>query len=258
MDTKTKIIIENNLKQYGISKKEIKIENYNKKPSYVKKNYFEKLKYQFPSLGKYNFSKFSRNLSLDIKSPLYEESTYFNKRNSHLFICKSILLDKNKINKKVIRNNSLFQSLRDNKNLNQKKNNDKNSNFILLVKNYKKENKQNERNINENFFKKIKRKNLLQKNYFVRNSSYHSKLFEKPNCLNSKKKENNTIEYDNKNVVQKINQILFGKSNINNNKKTSYVGLNRMKFGTFNGIKFNKNYHDMIRTERIIKKLLYD
>ena len=255
MDSKTKEIIENNLKQYGISKKEITIENYNKKPSYVKKNYFEKLKYQFPSLGKYNFSKFSRNLSSDIKSPLYEDNSYFNKKNSHLFISKNILLDNNKINKKLTRNNSDFQFLKRNKKLNQ--NTNRNNNFILLYKNYKKENNKNERNINENLLKKKKKKKYLQNNYFVRNISYHSELFEKINDLNSKKKEYNTIEFDDKNCFQKINQIHFIKNNINN-KKTIYKGFNTIKFEKFNRTKSNKYYHDIIRTERIVKKLLYD
>lgn len=252
MDSKTKKIIENNLKEYGISQKEIKIENYNKKPSYVKKNYFEKLKYRFPSLGKYNFSKLSRNLSLEIKSPLYEENSYFNKRNSNLFISKSIILDKNKINKQLIRNNSVFQSLRNNKKLNQNKNNK----FILLHKNNKKEINKNKRNINDIFFKKRKSLNILQNKSFVRNINQQSENFEKSNFLISKNKENNNLDLDNINHFQKNNQIFFRKNNINN-QETFYNGFNRFKFGKYNELKFNKIY-DMVRTERIIKKLLYD
>ena len=61
---------------------------------------------------------------------------------------------------------------------------------------------------------------------------------------------------DNKNHFQKNNQIFFRKNNINN-QETFYNGFNRFKFGKYNELKFNKIY-DMVRTERIIKKLLYD
>ena len=74
-------------------------DNYNKIANLNRKGFFNKLKYRYPSLEKFEYN-IPHNFSIDLKSPIYENTQFYKKKNLHLSVSmKNIEIIKENINK---------------------------------------------------------------------------------------------------------------------------------------------------------------
>ena len=209
--------------------------------TYPRKKYYDKFRYKFPSLKRSEFTKYPINLNLDIRIPLFEENAYLIKKNSKLFSLRNVTIDEDKINKGYERPIPSFSPIEKNKYLILTKKNQKKETQILKKKYdiYAKTILQNGGSTTEKFFKTIS-KNILQNKYFVRNMK------------NSITEENDKSELF---ITRNQNKDIQKNSNFNrynkNNRGRSHVGSNSLY-----DINLDYNYQDIIRTEKIIKKII--
>ena len=215
------------------------LKNYKEITNYPRKTYFSKLKYKFPSLVKTGFNKFSMNLNLEIKTPIIEE----NQKNKNLFSIRSVYIDKEKINKGFERKLPSFCPKRGNK---------------YLIEQEKNEKKESGGSTTEKFFKGISR-NLLQNKFYVRNMNNKTESIDKSDLFITKNQTiNNEISNNyslnvNDNKIEKSNK--NEKKGIKDNKSKKYRGRNMRNYNSLD-YQFDKNYLDIIRTEKIIKSIL--
>ena len=232
------------------------LKNYKEITNYPRKTYFSKLKYKFPSLVKTGFNKFSMNLNLEIQTPIIEE----NQRNKNLFSIRSVYIDKEKINKGFERKLPSFCPKRGNKYLIEQEKNKKKE-IKLLKRSYEKyfkKKKESGGSTTEKFFKGISR-NLLQNKFYVRNMNNKTESIDKSDLFITKNQTiNNEISNNyslnvNDNKIEKSNK--NEKKGIKDNKSKKYRGRNMRNYNSLD-YQFDKNYLDIIRTEKIIKSIL--
>ena len=209
--------------------------------TYPRKKYYDKFRYKFPSLKRSEFTKYPINLNLDIRIPLFEENAYLIKKNSKLFSLRNVTIDEDKINKGFERPIPSFSPIEKNKYLIQLKKNEKKETQLLKKKYdiYAKTTIQNGGTTTEKFFKTIS-KNILQNKYFVRNMK--NSITE-----NNDKSELFITRNQNKEISRNNNLNTYNK----NNRGRSQVGSD-----TSYDINLDYNYQDIIRTEKIIKKII--
>ena len=209
--------------------------------TYPRKKYYDKFRYKFPSLKRSEFTKYPINLNLDIRIPLFEENAYLIKKNSKLFSLRNVTIDEDKINKGFERPIPSFSPIEKNKYLIQLKKNEKKETQLLKKKYdiYAKTTIQNGGTTTEKFFKTIS-KNILQNKYFVRNMK--NSITE-----NNDKSELFITRNQNKEISRNNNLNTYNK----NNRGRSQVGSD-----TTYDINLDYNYQDIIRTEKIIKKII--
>ena len=209
--------------------------------TYPRKKYYDQFKYKFPSLKRSEFTKYPINLNLDIRTPLFEENPYLTKRNAKLFSIRNVTIDEDQINKGFERPIPSFSPIEKNKYLILTKKNQKKETQILKKKYdiYAKTTLKNGGSTTAKFFKTIS-KNILQNKYFVRNMK------------NSITEENDKSELF---ITRNQNKDIQKNSNFNrynkNNRGRSHVGSNSLY-----DINLDYNYQDIIRTEKIIKKII--
>ena len=209
--------------------------------TYPRKKYYDKFRYKFPSLKRSEFTKYPINLNLDIRIPLFEENAYLIKKNSKLFSIRNVTIDEDKINKGFERPIPSFSPIEKNKYLILLKKNEKKETQLLKKKYdiYAKTTIQNGGTTTEKFFKTIS-KNILQNKYFVRNMK--NSITE-----NNDKSELFITRNQNKEISRNNNLNTYNK----NNRGRSQVGSD-----TSYDINLDYNYQDIIRTEKIIKKII--
>lgn len=236
------------------------ITNYKEITNYPRKTYFTKLRYKFPSLVKQGFNKVTTNLNLDIKAPILEENAYLNKRNNNLFSIRSVLIDKDKINKGFERKLPSFCPCGGNKYLIEQKQNEKNE--IRLLKksyeNYSRTTKERGGSTTEKFFKDISR-NILQNKFFVRNMKGSVENIDKSSLFITRNQKNysNDISKNNNLSVNDSNfdQFQTNEKRFNDSKFNRNIGKSHRDNNSYD-LKYDKNYQDIVRTEKIIKRIL--
>ena len=208
--------------------------------TYPRKKYFDKFRYKFPSLKRAEFTKYPINLNLDVKAPLFEENPYLTKRNSKLFSISNVTIDEDKINKGYERPIPSFSPIEKNKYLILTKKNQKKETQILKKKYdiYAKTILQNGGSTTEKFFKTIS-KNILQNKYFVRNM-----------------KNSITEENDKSELFITRNQEISKNNNLDSTYNKNNRGRSQVGSNSSYDINLDYNYQDIIRTEKIIKKII--
>ena len=109
----------------------------------------------------------------------------------------------------------------------------------------------------EKFFKGISR-NLLQNKFYVRNMNNKTESIDKSDLFITKNQTiNNEISNNyslnvNNNKIEKSNK---NEKGIKDNKSKKYRGRNMRNYNSLD-YQFDKNYLDIIRTEKIIKSIL--
>lgn len=237
-------------------------DKYNKIPSYPRKEYFNKLKYKYPSLEKYEYN-IPVNFSINLKSPIYEEINFYKKKNLNLSVSmKNIAINKDNINNKYQRITPSFTIPNKNKILEQLKEEYKNE-VKRLENNYnvfRKEIKQKGQDTTEKFFTSIS-KNIL-KNYKihvrnVRNDININKLENSSFFLTDEQNHNfnfRIINYD-KNQIQDINKDNISYSNGRDILSARSYRLNKKNLNLVDP-NVDKGYMDIIKTERAVKTIL--
>ena len=228
------------------------LDNYKEITNYPRKTYFTKLKYKFPSLVKTGFNKFPSYLNLEIKTPILEENPYLNERNKNLFSIRSVFLDKENINKGFERKLPSFTLPERNKLLIEKEKKEKKEIKLLKKKfeNYERTTKENGGSTTNKFFKSIS-KNILQNKFYVRNMKNTTVSLDKSDLFITRNQNN----YRNEISKNNISNVYINEGKNIDNKPNRYRGR-IMRGKNLIGLKFDKNYLDIIRTEKIIKNIL--
>jgi hypothetical protein len=246
------------------------IESYNQIINYPRKEYFSKLKYRYPSLEKFEYN-IPHNFSIDLKSPIYENTQFYKKKNLHLSVSmKNIEIIKENINKQERILPSF--TIPNKKRIIDQMRKEEEKEIKRLEKKYNDFRKQKREDTTQKFFKSIS-KNILQNNKIhIRNMKG---LINDNNKSNNKSNlfltgEQNPNYYFN--PFNNLNQELL--NSIENKKNDNIIddlGFNngreiisdrgykiRSKRSDINFVDPNidKNYHDIIRIESAVKKIL--
>lgn len=248
-------------------------EKYNKLPSYPRKEYFNKLKYRYPSLEKFEYNV-PLNFSINLRAPIYEELNFYKKKNLNLSVSmKNVAINKENMKNKYQRVPPSFTIPNKNKMIEQLREEYKDE-VKRLEKNYnifRKEIKQKGGDTTEKFFSSISKSILNNNKIHVRNvrnslsninnntikKEYESSLF-----LTDDYNPNFNLEIIN-NIIDDKKPIL--KENDNNNNYNSgrdilsarsYRLKNKNKNLNLVDPNVDQNYMDIIKTERAIKTIL--
>ena len=246
------------------------IENYSKLANFNRKGFFNKLKYRYPSLEKFQYN-LPQSFIIDLKSPIYEDTHFFKKKNLNL----SISMKNIEINRSNLKKNQRILptfTIPNQKRIIDQIRKEEEKETKRLEKNYNDYRKQKREDTTQKFFKSIS-KNILQNNKIhIRNMKG---LINDNNKSNNKSTlfltgEQNPNYYFN--PFNNLNQELL--NSIENKKNDNIIddlGFNngreiisdrgykiRSKRSDINFVDPNidKNYHDIIRIESAVKKIL--
>lgn len=244
-------------------------DNYNKIANLNRKGFFNKLKYRYPSLEKFEYN-IPHNFSIDLKSPIYENTQFYKKKNLHLSVSmKNIEIIKENINKQERILPSF--TIPNKKRIIDQMRKEEEKEIKRLEKKYNDFRKQKREDTTQKFFKSIS-KNILQNNKIhIRN------IKDKLNNSNKTNNNSNLFLTEDQNInyyfnpYNNLNEELL---NIIQNKKDNIID----EFGYNNGREIisdrsyklkskrsdinyvdpnvDKNYHDIIRIESAVKKIL--
>ncbi len=244
-------------------------DNYNKIANLNRKGFFNKLKYRYPSLEKFEYN-IPHNFSIDLKSPIYENTQFYKKKNLHLSVSmKNIEIIKENINKQERILPSF--TIPNKKRIIDQMRKEEEKEIKRLEKKYNDFRKQKREDTTQKFFKSIS-KNILQNNKIhIRN------IKDKLNNSNKTNNNSNLFITEDQNInyyfnpYNNLNEELL---NIIQNKKDNIID----EFGYNNGREIisdrsyklkskrsdinyvdpnvDKNYHDIIRIESAVKKIL--
>ena len=79
------------------------IENYSKLANFNRKGFFNKLKYRYPSLEKFQYN-LPQSFIIDLNSPIYEDTHFFKKKNLNLSVSmKNVAINKENMKNKYQR-----------------------------------------------------------------------------------------------------------------------------------------------------------
>ena len=244
-------------------------DNYNKIANLNRKGFFNKLKYRYPSLEKFEYN-IPHNFSIDLKSPIYENTQFYKKKNLHLSVSmKNIEIIKENINKQERILPSF--TIPNKKRIIDQMRKEEEKEIKRLEKKYNDFRKQKREDTTQKFFKSIS-KNILQNNKIhIRN------IKDKLNNSNKTNNNSNLFLTEDQNInyyfnpYNNLNEELL---NIIQNKKDNIID----EFGYNNGREIisdrsyklkskrsdinyvdpnvDKNYHDIIRIESAVKRIL--
>ena len=244
-------------------------DNYNKIANLNRKGFFNKLKYRYPSLEKFEYN-IPHNFSIDLKSPIYENTQFYKKKNLHLSVSmKNIEIIKENINKQERILPSF--TIPNKKRIIDQMRKEEEKEIKRLEKKYNDFRKQKREDTTQKFFKSIS-KNILQNNKIhIRN------IKDKLNNSNKTNNNSNLFITEDQNInyyfnpYNNLNEELL---NIIQNKKDNIID----EFGYNNGREIisdrsyklkskrsdinlvdpniDKNFNDIIRVESAVKKIL--
>ena len=244
-------------------------DNYNKIANLNRKGFFNKLKYRYPSLEKFEYN-IPHNFSIDLKSPIYENTQFYKKKNLHLSVSmKNIEIIKENINKQERILPSF--TIPNKKRIIDQMRKEEEKEIKRLEKKYNDFRKQKREDTTQKFFKSIS-KNILQNNKIhIRNikdklnnsnkTNNNSNLFlTEDQNINYYFNPYNSLNEQLLNLIQTKNDNIIDEFGYNNGREIisdrSYKLKSKRSDINYVDPNVDKNYHDIIRIESAVKKIL--